>query len=397
MKKVLLVDTNYSASPIYDYLVAADFEVFVCGAKSDDFLAKTVRNFINIDYSDVDKMRALIRDMGISYIVPGCNDQSYRVCSELNTDGQFAGMDNPEVVETINNKEKFRTFALKVGLPVPCVFASSDEITTWPVIVKPVDAFSGRGMMVVHEHNKEIFPSAIEYAKQYSGSKTCIIEQFLDGQLYSHSAFLVDGKVQIDFIVEEYGTANPFVVDTSYVIHDFSADVLRDIRENICLMAQELKLVDGLIHTQFILQGSNFYFIEITRRCPGDMYSRLIESSTNFQYADAYTRGFLNQKILPGKFTYQAGHILRHTVSQKEESFFKSLEFNCALQIEQLAFLSLAGDKVKASPFGRIALLFVRTESQEALDLLLEKALSRKLYTISHSLELSRVPGFQNE
>lgn len=384
MKKVLLVDTNYSSAPILDYLIAADFDVFVCGANPNDFLAKTAKNYINIDYSNMDAMRTLIKEMEISYIVPGCNDKSYKVCSELSQDGQFAGLDKPEIVETINNKEKFRAFAKKVGLPVPGVFTTGDEITTWPVIVKPVDAFSGRGMTVVHEPNEELLSSAIELAKQYSGTKTCIIEQFMDGQLYSHSAFWADGAVDMDFIVEEYGTANPFVVDTSYVVQDFPTEVLCEIREKVCLMARELNLVDGLIHTQFIMQGSSFYFIEITRRCPGDMYSRLIESSTGFQYADAYMRGFLNQKIEPKKFVYKPAYVLRHTVSQKEESFFKSIGFNFPVLIEQLVFLSLAGDRVKASPFSRIALLFARANSKEDLDFLLKNALSRTMYTISN-------------
>lgn len=382
MEKVLLVDTNYSASPIYDYLIEAGFDVFVCGSKTDDFLAKTAKNYINIDYSNVDEMQILVENLDVSYIVPGCNDQSYKVISELKINRKFSGIDNPKSVETINNKKKFRAFALKVGLPVPGVFINSDEISKWPVIVKPVDAFSGRGMTVVHESNKESLPTAIEYAKQYSGSKTCIVEQFLDGQLYSHSAFIVNGKVEIDFIVKEFGTANPFVVDTSYVVHDFSSNVLCAIREKICLLVQELKLLDGLIHTQFILKEDTFYFIEITRRCPGDMYSRLIESSTNFQYIQAYTQGFLGQTISTKQFNYTMSHVLRHTVSISEESFFNSLKFNFLLKIEQLVFLSLAGDRVKASPFSRIALLFVRAESKEELIFFLENTLSRSLYTI---------------
>lgn len=385
MKKVLLIDTNYSSLPIYEYLIETGFDVYVCGANPNDFLAKTVENYINIDYSNIDKMRALINTLKVYYIVPGCNDLSYQVCAELNSDEKFFGLDKPETAEIINNKEKFRKFSNTVGLPVPSVYTSCDEINSWPIIVKPVDAFSGRGMTVVYESNQELLASAIDYAKQYSGSKQYIIEQFMSGQLYSHTAFLVDGNVQIDFIVEEYGTANPLVVDTSYVVHDFSNETLREIRDKIELMAGELNLVDGLIHTQFIMRDDAFYFIEITRRCPGDMYGQLIERSTGFRYAKAYAQNFLSQKNYLDKFEYQIAHILRHTVSQNEESFFKSLKFNFSLKIEQLVFLSLAGDRVKASPFSRIALLFARAESREDLGYLLKNTLLRKLYTICNS------------
>ncbi|MBK9347212.1 MAG: hypothetical protein IPN06_12750 [Burkholderiales bacterium] len=48
MKKVLLVDTNYSSAPILDYLIAADFDVFVCGANPNDFWQKWQQRITSI-------------------------------------------------------------------------------------------------------------------------------------------------------------------------------------------------------------------------------------------------------------------------------------------------------------------------------------------------------------
>lgn len=382
MRRILLLDTNVSSLPIYNYLVRENNEVFVVGGNPNDFLAKYAKNYINLDYSKIDQTRALVDSLKIDYIVPGCNDRSYQVCSELNSNGQFKGLDSYEVTETINNKEKFRTFSQKIGLPVPKVFSKAGADFVWPLIVKPVDAYSGRGTTILHKSEKRNLKAAIQHAKEFSRSKTHIIEEYVEGQLFSHSAFISGGKIILDFIVEEHSTVNPFVVDTSRVLFDFSPGFLTQIRKAISLMIKEVNLVDGLIHTQFIKNAESFWIIEITRRCPGDLYSLLIEFSTGFPYAEFYAKPFLNQHFKLNMASTFQSYIMRHTVSQPVEGLFGSLKFNFPIQIEKIVNISLAGDRVKASPFGRIALLFVKANSASELSYIYEQTLRRKLYDI---------------
>lgn len=382
MKKILLVDTNFSAEPIHDYLVQAGNEVFVCGGNPNDYLAKSSKNYINVDYSDLDQMRDLIQSLAIDHIVPGCNDRSYQVCAALGACGPFSGLDNCETTEIINNKGKFRAFATQTGLPVPRVISIEQVGDIWPLIVKPVDAYSGRGMTIVQKTEANSLQAAIQQAESFSKTGTCIIEEFVSGQLFSHSAFLTGRTIENDFIVEEHGTANPFVVDTSRVIDDFSTDMLQRIRSCVLQIAIHLNLVNGLIHTQFIASGNSFWLIEITRRCPGDLYSQLIEKSTGFPYAEAFTKPFLNQQATNYNQRLRKAYILRHTISQPSEKIFNSLQFNAPLQIEKFVALSISGDKIKGSPFGRIGLLFIKTFSENELSMLLKKTLNRDLYTI---------------
>lgn len=383
MHKVLLVDTNFSSAPIYNYLVQSGHEVFVVGGNPDYFLAKTAANNINLDYSDVDRMRELIERLNIDYIVPGCNDRSYQVCAGLNSEGNYYGLDTLETTEIINNKEKFRRFAMGLGLPVPRLIPINHNNDTRPLIVKPADAYSGHGMTVVKRPDQDSLQQAIDRAKGFSRTNTCIIEEYVEGQLYSHSAFITDKDIVADFIIEERGTANPFVVDTSRVIHDFPPDMLGRIRESISLMARELNMVDGLVHTQFIKNGESFRLIEVTRRCPGDLYSQLIELSTGFKYAETYARPFVGQGYSIKKDTTKNTWIMRHTISQPDEGVLGSIQFHFPVLIEKMVPISLAGDTIKASPFGRIALLFLRSSSEEELLDLYRKTLDRNLYTIN--------------
>jgi len=382
MQKVLLIDTNFSSAPIYNYLIHSGYEVFVMGGNPNDFLAKSVKNYINFNYSDIDGVKKIIKKMNIEYLVPGCNDLSYKVCAELNSTGRYCGLDSLETTEIINNKLTFRTFATHVGLPAPRMITGENKGKIWPLIVKPVDAYSGRGMKIIKKTEQHALETAIKRAKEFSRSKTIVLEEYVKGQLYSHSAFIADRKIVMDFIVEEYSTANPFVVDTSRVVYDFPRKMLNDIRESITLMAQKLNLIDGLIHTQFIKKGDSFWLIEITRRCPGDLYSQLIELSTGFKYAQTYVQPFIKRKIPLKKNKIKKSWVMRHTVSQSHDDILGSIKFNFPVHLEKTVQLSLAGDIVKASPFGRIALIFLRSNSEKELMEIYKKTIDKKLYTI---------------
>lgn len=381
MSNVLLVDTNFSAGPIYQFLIQAGHHVTVVGSNPKDALAKCVDDYVNIDYTNIDKIKKLIFEKKIDYLVPGCNDQSYLVCSEINSDDRFPNIDPIEASAIINNKGKFREFAAQHGLPAPRVLEKHEIGTRWPVIVKPVDAYSGLGVTILMESNKEELESALNHASEVSRTKTYIVEDYVDGQLYSHTAFIQDGLIIVDHIVEEYCTANPFVVDTSRVIYDFPHSMLNSIRIDIHLLADQLRLKNGLIHTQFISNGSQYWHIEITRRCPGDLYSQLIEMSTGLNYAENYSRPFLGVE-----FSFRPKNkprwIMRHTLTQPCKHTLGSIEFNKPLDIKKLVPISQTGDQLDASPRGRIAILFSEESTEKKLKETLEVTLLRKLYTI---------------
>lgn len=387
MKKILLVDTNVSASPIYRYLVGTGADVYVVGGNPNDYLARTAQNYINLDYSNVEALTELARRLGIDYLVPGCNDRSYQSCAAVNQRRAYCGIDTAEATEVINNKERFRRFAADAGIPAPRVFPTGQVETEGQVIVKPVDAFSGRGTTVVSGRDRQALDAAISAAESFSGSNTCIVEEYLSGRLYSHSAFMSGHDIVADFVVEEHGTANPFVVDTSRVDYAFPSGMLRGIRNEVVKMAKRLDLQDGLIHTQFLVEGGQFWFVEVTRRCPGDLYSQLIELSTGFPYCEAYARPFIGQAPIGPSQAGQHKWVTRHTVSLPCELHLESVEFRMPMRIVKWVPLAIAGDLIRPSPFSRVGLLFAESENREDQDRLFEQILKRKIYQICPPLE----------
>lgn len=385
MPSALLVDTNFSALPIQRALEKKGIEVHVVGASPDDALARANSRYHRIDYSDTSALSHLVNDLKLDYLVPGCNDRSYIACAAVAEEHNFLGFDSVQNAQIINNKALFREAATQLGLSQPRIIPWEDESWIDSVIVKPVDAYSGKGVTILQCPDRVSILTAGETAKAVSKSGRFIVEEFVEGQLYSHSAFLVNHSIKQDFWVVEHSSVNPFVVDTSHIAIDLPLFVQTAIRGEVERLACSLGLVDGLVHCQFILNRNKYYILEVTRRCPGDLYSQLIQLSTGFDYASAYVEGFTGEtNTLTKKLELDSRFILRHTITGDITAPLEYLHFKKPLQIERWIPLATCGELIRPSPFGRIGILFSNAESKENLLQLAEATVNHTLYHIEH-------------
>ena len=381
MAKVLLVDTNFSSQPIYSELQRLGHEVHVVGGNPVDCLAKIAEHYWQLDYADTNALRRLIENENFDFIVPGCTDRSYASCSTVGG-GRFYGIESVEIEQKLNNKAAFRSLAESLDLTVPKLQDYQSGQLRWPMIVKPTDSFSGKGITVLRTPDQSALAKAIELAKISSATHSFLIEDYVEGQLYSHSAFLRSGQICRDFIVQENCTVNPFVVDTSRVVFDPPDRIRSAIRQAIERLAARLALKDGLIHTQFIDDGEVIWLIEITRRCPGDLYSQLIELSTGFAYSGAYADAFTRGWMQPELNAEGRRFIIRHTVTVPNTQTFLYLQFQRPVMIERWVAISKVGDRLNPSPASRVGVLFVLAGSEVEGEELYLDTCGRRLYSL---------------
>jgi len=383
MARVLLVDTNRAVYTIYQSLVAQGHEVFVVGGNPEEPLVKICPNFIQLDYSDATALDALIEREGFDFIVPGCTDVSYKACAEVNR-GRFVGIDSVEATRVINDKSEFRAIANRLEISIPKVLDFEQALHADAVIVKPVDSFSGRGITIVKKPTNNSLQAAYSLGCEASKTRTTLIEEFVCGQLYSHSAFLQAGKVVADFVVREDCTTNPFTVDTSKVVFDFPEKLRESLRADASKLFNGLRLVDGLIHSQFILSGDRYWVIEVTRRCPGDLYALLIEMSTGYPYGVSYAAPFLGGSPVPQNAGTFQKRIIRHTATSKDGESLWGFSFNQPVKLKFFVPLATAGDFIKPSPYGRAGLFFLEAQSDKEQELLYESLLADSLYGFNY-------------
>lgn len=364
MSKVLLLDTAFASVPIYNYLIKQGHSVYVMGNRAGDALAmRAGPKWINQDYSRIESVKHIVADYEFDYILPGCTDLSIEVCQEVVDTYDF--FDAPEAYQYLGDKEHFRKMCAELDLLSPQRKQREDFPLSGRYICKPVDAFSGRGVSVIDGMDIDSVANADEVARSVSHTGRSLFETFVEGQLYSYSAFIEQRKVVESFVVIEGSSSNPYAVDTSYVDDEFNEDARAVLKKSIEVIAQHLQLRDGLVHLQFILADGQPYLIEITRRCPGDLYSKLIEYSTGFDYAGKFASYFLKEPYSTQRTESQP--IVRHTVSSMELCHYDGLNFIEPTKIKAFFPLLSLGEEAQPRQGNRVGILFCQDERVERL------------------------------
>ncbi len=354
------------------------------GAREQDPLAVAGDGYYKVDYSEEVALTTLARNLAVDVIVPGCNDLSYGVCNRLSQSLDLSSLEPPEVVAALHSKDLFRDLCRSLSIPAPNHYrtVAAASASGKPVVVKPTDAYSGHGVEVLlHPSTKEL-QQAILRSKQHSKNRNVLLEEFVQGDLFSYSAFMDEGRVVTEFHVAEFGSVNPFVVDTSFVISP--PEFAPELRCHTETLARELGIRAGLMHLQYIATENCFWVIEPTRRCPGDLYSRLIELSTGYPYADAYVSSFLGGQP-PVVNNFAARNVVRHTVTGSCAGVLQSLAIKTNVAITEWIPLATVGEKLDPSPKGRVAVAFFEAKDLAERDALVHNLLSGQVFRISYA------------
>jgi hypothetical protein len=379
-RDVLLVDTNRGSYPLLVTLTDQGWNVSVVGADPDAPLAKLCPRFIQVNYADDQKLASLVAQRPYSAIIPGCTDASYLACAALPS-GPRRGLDENEAVRQIFNKHALRQLARHLVIRQPVELSHLEALKSQRVLIKPVDGFSGAGITLLEQPSADSLSAATASAAECSPCGGVLIEEFVEGQLYSHSAFLKNQQIVHDFFVREDCIDFPYAVDSSCLALDLPAAVQQQMRSAVQRVAQDLQLKDGLIHTQFIERDAHAYLLEITRRHPGDLYGLLIQLSTGFDYTAHYLNAFLPQPCQPCELSHGHALIIRHTITAGPGRNLWSLRFHAPVMIRKWIPLAKAGDRLSPAPQGRAAIIFLESADEEAHREVYEMLTHRSLYS----------------
>ena len=385
-KNILLCDANFCVLPILKAIKSQNYTLSVVGSKLDDPAHALADESIDINYADVEQLYKYMSEKNYDGAVPGCNDRSYITLAFIAEKLSLPGFDNYDTVLTIHLKDKFRAFAEENKYPIPNAITSIKNMNKlcFPVLVKPVDSFSGKG--INKAFTKEELKHYWKEAEKASPSSSVIAEEFVDGKLYSHSAFIKNKKIIVDFFVNEYCTVYPYQVNSSNISTLLNEEIKLGLRKWTEQFAEDLDLCDGLIHTQFISNNKNFNLIEIARRCPGDLYSQLIQKATGIDYAKLYSMPFCDLEIPNTVEKKETRFISRHTVSVDYDCVFISSSMNIDNSTIQNVQLKYSGEKMEAAPFDKSGIYFIEHKSLESMEALTEDL---KDYVTLETLELS--------
>ena len=146
-----------------------------------------------------------------------------------------------------------------------------------PLLVKPVDSQSGRGVTLVR--HADDLPAAWRQARQHSRGGPVLLDAYVEGQEYIVDAFGVQGSwVILGIAAKTQYAENPTLSSRILYLDGADFDTMeRRLGPVVRCTTAALGLRDGLLHAEFIVNGSRAVPIDVAARGGGVfIYQRVL-------------------------------------------------------------------------------------------------------------------------
>jgi len=343
VKKILILGGSHRDIPLIK--AAQDLGYFVATLGDRDYYLghSYADKFFRVNFHDFDKIKEIYKKEKIDYIIPGSGEQAYLNAVVLSKELNICAFDEIDTAKLIHNKWKFKEFCVKNKIPTPKgqFFDKSfdSKKINFPLIVKPTILSGGRGVSIARDE-EQLHDSILNASKNDS---EIVIEEFIEGSLVAYSVFLKESKVLFGFLGKDESYKNKYLITTAYPIC-IKKCVENKIRSYVEKIARELSLVDGMFHLQIIIRDEIPYFIDVTRRIPGDLYPNLIELCNGVDYSKAVIKSYIGLEINDEFINQEDKFYVRHCVMSPKNGLLEDIYIdekiskNIALRIDLIEF-----------------------------------------------------------
>ncbi len=181
---------------------------------------------------------------------------------------------SPDSIDLAEDRERFQKLLERLGLKQPpnATARSTEQAINsakelgYPLVVRPSYVLGGRAMEIVF--NEADLQRYMKEAVSVSNDSPVLLDRFLDDAVEMDVDAIYDGEqILIGGLMEHIEQAGVHSGDSACSIppYDLAPDIQFQLREQVRKMAEALGVV-GLMNTQFAIQGSEIYVLEVNPR-----------------------------------------------------------------------------------------------------------------------------------
>ena len=259
--------------------------------------------FFNISTLDVDAVENVARDEQVDLIITVCTDQALNTVAEVSERLKLPCYIDAKTGKNVTNKKYMKKVMEENRVPTAHHFITEEVVKSlpdgmsFPVIVKPVDCNSSKGVVKVNS-NLEL-QEAVKTAIRYSRTNNAIVEDFVSGRELTIDAFVQGGKSQVLCISEldKIKSDNSFIIFRSMNPARVNDAVMEKIENASQQIVDAFGLVNCPLLIQLICDGDNISIVEFSARTGGGLKYQLIEQVTGVDIIDATIDISLGQHV----------------------------------------------------------------------------------------------------
>lgn len=241
--------------------------------------------FYKVNIFDIDAVKEIAVNEQVDFLITCCADQVLLVVAQVSELLGLPWYIDYETAKRVSDKELMKKIFVENNIPTSrhVVMNQLDlsliQDLKYPLIVKPVDAYSSRGVRKVL--NETELQEAFDAAVQISRNNNAIVEEFCEGEEISVDIFVSDGKAHVLCVSnsEKVKDEDKFVIFRGR----FPVSASAELHKKIEIVAQQIADAFGLKNcpmlVQMISDGENVSVLEFCARTGGAMKYLLIKHS----------------------------------------------------------------------------------------------------------------------
>lgn len=250
---------------------------------------------------DIEAVRDIALRENVGLICTACTDQALLTMAKVSKDLSLPCYISYETARNVTNKSYMKKIMFEHDIPTAkytVLDGYKAEVLNgfqYPLVVKPVDCNSSKGVRKVH--NQEELLLSLDSAIEFSRTHTAIVEEFKAGTEIS-ADFYVDGDtVKLLCVTKSIKKQH---VDSFTIIGSYYPAVNVEQEKTLLKIAYQIVNAFSLKNTpllvQLIQQEDDFYVVEFSARMGGGSKYKLIEVLSGVNIMSAYVDLILGDK-----------------------------------------------------------------------------------------------------
>lgn len=284
-KKLLILGANPETANIVN--IAKEMGITTIVTDYDhNAPAKAVADIsYDINGLDVDAICEMARKEQIDGVMVGVADvlvQPYQqVCEKLG----LPCYANAQTAVIFNNKRFFKQTCAKYGIEgIPEYSLEDKSSIVYPVIVKPADSNSGKGITLVR-HRSDL-NSAVARAKAESRTATILIERYMECSDVSIYYTIVDGKVYLSSLSDRYtlrtdSSVTPICLGDVFPSQYYDKFIQTEHPKYVNML-KDLGVKNGILYVSAFYENGHFYVYDPGFRLQGGGFHLTLMSVNGF-------------------------------------------------------------------------------------------------------------------
>lgn len=229
----------------------------------------------------------------VDLVLTACADQVLLITAKVSERLGLPCYIDSKTAVLVSDKKYMKDIFVKNGVPTAkyVVMENYDEEKVrdfkFPMIVKPVDSYSSRGVRKVlnHEEMKNAFKEAVGISR----TKTAIIEEFCVGEELTVDVYVENGEAHVLAISvnDKIADKDRFVIYRTKNPAPISESIKEKIKDTAQKIADAFEIKDSPMLIQMISGGSQISVLEFCERTGGCIKYRLIKKASGFDVIKA--------------------------------------------------------------------------------------------------------------